>query len=213
MIDAGMLGDGNWKISDPSGAFNSVVDDGSKLTVGFDQGSGGTTALYSANFQLTQPCFRLAKRLFGDFEFSIYVKNTGSAASANTAICVSAAGGTVSNQCHAATGMLGKWQTTNAKYYGYGAADSGYLTYNGTSGLARTTAKWLGIKRTEGELFFGEGGTGATPSWSWTTSRWDLGGGAPWMLIGLYAGSASAESYELYEVRLDGYRYTANPAA
>ncbi len=212
-LDAGMLGDGNWKVSDPSGAFNSISDDGSKLTLGLDQGSGGTTALYHANFPLTQPCLRFKDRLMGDFTFMAYVKNTGSAASANTSMCVSAAGGTVSNQCHAATSRLGKWQTTNAKYYGHGSADSGYLTYNGTSGLARTTAKWVGIKRTEGELFFGEGGTGSDPSWTWTTSRWDLGGGAPWILIGFYAGSASAESYELVEVRLDGYKYIANPAA
>ena len=213
-LDAGLLT--GWKVADPNGALNSVVDDGGKLTVGFDQGGGATTALYSANFQLTQPTFRYPSRLFGDFTFSMYVRNTGSTApgtGGNTSICVSAGDGTVSNQCHASTHMLGKWLTATAKYFGYGSADSGYLTFNGTSALARTTARWVGLKRTEGELFFGEGGTGASPSWSWTTSRWDNCGGAPWMMIGLYAGSAVAESYELLEVRLDGFVYTANPAA
>ncbi|MGB1780483.1 MAG: hypothetical protein ACPHQP_13065, partial [Longimicrobiales bacterium] len=148
-LDAGMLT--GWKVTDPNGALNSVVDDGAKLTVGFDQGSGATTALYSANFQLTQPTFRYPSRLFGDFTFSMYVRNTGSTApgtGGNTSICVSAGDGTVSNQCHASTHMLGKWLTATAKYFGYGSADSGYLTFNGTSALARTTARWVGLKRT-----------------------------------------------------------------
>lgn len=213
-LDAGLLT--GWRVSDPSGALNSVVDDGAKLTIGFDQGVGGTTALYHANFQLTQPCFVYPDALFGDFTFAALVKNTGATAGGsggNTSMCVSAGGGSVTNQCHAATSMFGKWGTTTAKYFGQGSADAGYLTYNGTSGLARTTAYWVGLKRVEGVLSFGEGGTGASPVWSWTDSGWDLAGGAPRMRLGFYAGTVAAESYEIEEVHLDGFVYTANPAA
>lgn len=213
-MDAGMLT--NWRISDPSGALNSVVDDGSKLTVGFDQGTGGTTALYHGNFQLTQPCFVFKDALFGDFTFAALVKNTGATAAGaggNTAICVSAGGGSVTNQCHATTAMLGKWLTTTARAYGFAASDAGYLTYNGTYSLARSTARWVGLRRTEGAVYFGEGGTGAAPVWSWTTTDWDVAGGAPRMRLGFYAGTSAAESYEIEEVHLDGFVYTANPAA
>jgi len=209
VMDAGMLS--GWVVDDPNAALNSVVDDGAKLTVTFDQGTGATTQFTSGNARLTQPLFRYPRRLMADFVFGAKIKNPASTANADTQAAVCSGCGTVNNQAHNFVQLLGKEQTANAAYFGYACADSGALAYSGTNALSRTTARWVGIRRVGGDIYFGEGGTGDDPSWSWTITQWDTAGGAPWMYIGFYAGSTTEETYEIERVILTGYEYTASP--
>ena len=209
VMDAGLLA--GWVIEDPSGMANSISDDGSKLSVAFDQGTGGTTQFTSGNARLTQLLLRYPNRLMGDFVFGALVKNPASAANANTQIALGAGCGTTTNQCHIFVQVFGKWQAANAAFFGYACADSGALAYSGTSALARTTARWVGIRRVGGDIEFGEGGTASEPVWSWTTTQWDTAGGAPWLFLGFYAGSATEETYEIEKVILTGSEYTATP--
>jgi hypothetical protein len=210
-LDAGMLGDGTWEVVDPNGALQAVVDDGSTMRVVFDQ-SGATTQTMYGNALLSQPILRYKTAIFGDFEFTARLNNPASTASANTQVALFAGAGDTTNQCHAFVQQHGRWQTTNAKLFGWSPADSGTGNLYTGSLYARTDLVWVGIKRVEDVVYFGDGGTGASPSWTWTATKWDTAGGACKVGLMFYAGSASSEDYDFAQVTLDGFVYTKNPA-
>tara|TARA_R110002020_G_scaffold133392_17_gene297698 strand:- start:876 stop:1574 length:699 start_codon:yes stop_codon:yes gene_type:complete len=209
-LDAGMLK--GWTVKDANGVFNSMEDDGTTFDIAYDQGGGGTSSPSNGQAYLVNGRIFYPSLLMGDFDIAIYVDQASSAASANTEIVLMAGGGNASGEAHWLGHRYGRWQTTTNKYYGMGAWASGALTHNGTNALARTTARWVGVLREGQTVKFREGGTGTTPSWSDTSEQWDAAGGAAYVGISFYAGSASEETHRLYKVLLNGFEYTATPS-
>lgn len=209
-LDAGLLS--AWKVADASGIFNSMVDDGTTLDIAFDRGSGGTTSLNLGNAYLTQGRIFYPAQLMGDFEFLVRVDSAANAADLNTEIGLMVGGGNTSNEAHHVTHRAGDWLTTTFAYKRSAAAFTTNKTENGSTGISRSASPyWIGLRRVGQAIGFGEGGTSASPSFTWADEEWDTGGGAVDLGLAFFAGSASAETYRIYEVRLTGSEYTASP--
>ena len=216
ILDAGMLGDGNWKIVDPYTAFNGIVDDGASMRVNFDLGVGSpraTTQTMYGNALLSQPMIVFKDAVFGDFEFTARFKNPVNTSSYLCQLAIFAGTGDTTNQCQFIGQQHGRWQTSNAKFFGWCPADSGYGTLYTGSLVSRTELHWAGIKRVKDTIYFGEGGTDAEPNWTWTAKKWDVAGGAPTLGIMFMSGAAPDEDYDFYEIRIDCFKYVADPSA
>lgn len=202
-ISGGMF-DG-WKVYDPSGYITGFTDDGVCVTVTLN--SGGTSAFTSYLALTNNVRIHHPATFVGDFDFAIKAGSPGG--DYRRRIAPMAYSGTVGTDGQFRMVRMGNWSGTLAEF----DANRVFRTSSdNTDGPTTVWADhcWVGIDRVAQLADNKHGGTAAEPVWtSISQDHKQPEGGAPNLGIMFYAGN-HGDSFEIKEVRLSGFKYSAD---
>ena len=216
-LSGGML-DG-WAISNPGSVIDSMVDDGSSLSVKLTQtsvgGGGNDSWAEHKNAAFTQSAIHWPNLLMGDFEIEVkFAWAVHANAFSGLSLVTFQFANTVNGWSHHSGVRASNWLATTLKPR-KAAAAQGTIGYQDAGTLVAADDNWLKLKRTGQALqAWYRPDTGSYTEISDGETHFGVEGGNVFVGLGFNTRDTSSpgtEDVRIMNVNLTGFEYTATP--